>query len=102
MYRRYDNSSQEKDTLKKQGFYVKRTWRHCRVLALQRDHYLCQDCKEKGKVTIATEVHHIIPLEQRPDLALELSNLRSLCRQCHEATKLRSKPVRAGIRVIKI
>ncbi len=32
----------------------------------------------------AQMVHHIIPISERPDLALNLSNLRSLCYECHE------------------
>ncbi len=31
----------------------------------------------------AVMVHHIIPVEERPDLALDLNNLRSLCSECH-------------------
>lgn len=29
---------------------------------LRRTNYLCEDCQAEGKVTIATEVHHDIPL----------------------------------------
>lgn len=32
----------------------------------------------------AQMVHHIIPITERPDLALNLSNLRALCYECHE------------------
>lgn len=32
----------------------------------------------------ATMVHHIEPLEKRPDLALDLDNLVSLCDDCHD------------------
>jgi 5-methylcytosine-specific restriction endonuclease McrA len=90
-------------TLKERGFYTGRLWRRCRQLALHRDKYMCQDCKAKGKVVPATEVHHVIPLEDRPDLALELSNLRCLCHDCHEKTKHKAKTkAREGMRVIKI
>ena len=30
------------------------------------------------------EVHHIIPIEERPDLAFVEDNLMSVCRECHE------------------
>lgn len=30
------------------------------------------------------EVHHIIPLEERPDLAFEDNNLITLCQEAHE------------------
>lgn len=90
-------------TLKEQGFYTKAAWRRCRQLALHRDMYQCQDCKDKGKMTRATEVHHVIPLEDRPDLGLELSNLRCLCHDCHEATKHKAEQAKAyNMRVIRI
>ena len=88
-------------TLKEQGFYMGRTWRRCRKLALQRDNYLCQSCLRQGRTTVATEVHHIIPLEQRRDLALSIDNLMSLCHECHEATKRARVEAPAGVRVIK-
>lgn len=101
---REENAPQKNKTLKEQGFYVKRPWRHCRRLALQRDNYLCQDCLARNIITTATEVHHIIPLEERPDLALTLSNLRSLCYDCHALTRLRAatRSYPKGVRVIKI
>lgn len=64
-------------------FYRSRAWLRCRLLALQRDHYLCQPCYRGGKFTAANTVHHIEALEKRPDLALELSNLESICPSCH-------------------
>ena len=60
-------------------------WRRVRLEALRRDHYLCQDCLERGDLTAATEVHHLIPIELAPHLRLVLSNLRSLCKPCHSA-----------------
>lgn len=95
----------DKLTLKEQGFYHKTAWRRLRLLALQRDNFLCQDCLKKGIIRTAREVHHIIPLEERPDLGLVLKNLRSLCHDCHEATKTRqpksSRP-HPRVRIIKI
>ena len=98
-------SAQEKPTLKNQGFYHTPAWRRIRVMALQRDHYLCTACLKKHRFTKATEVHHIKPLEDFPELALDLDNLTSLCWQCHEETKdhgRRVTTVPSGVRVIKI
>ena len=90
-------------TLKEQGFYHMPAWRRCRQLALHRDNYQCQDCKEAGRFTAATEVHHVIPLEDRPDLGLEVSNLRSLCHACHDKTKLKEQQRKEyKMRVIQI
>ncbi len=64
-------------------FYESPAWRRTRRVALKRDNHECQDCKEQGGYSKATDVHHIKHLKDRPDLALELSNLRSLCGACH-------------------
>jgi 5-methylcytosine-specific restriction endonuclease McrA len=94
--------SPEKSTLKKQGFYHTPAWRRLRVVALQRDHYQCQHCLRRSVIRTATEVHHIKPLEEYPDLALDLDNLDSLCRSCHEDTKTRGAVVLPqGVRIIK-
>lgn len=96
---------EKKDSLKKQGFYHTSAWRRIRLMALQRDHYLCQACLKNHVFTKATEVHHIQPLEDFPSLALELSNLQSLCWDCHEQTKThgrRSPSVPSGVKIIKI
>lgn len=70
---------------------------------MQRDHYLCQECLRNHYVKAATEVHHIKPLEDYPELGLELDNLESLCWDCHELTKSRKgKPMPRGVRVIKV
>ena len=93
----------EKETLKAQGFYHKSAWRRIRKQALQRDHFLCQECLRRGKITQATEVHHLMDLESFPSLGLELSNLESLCWQCHEATKhTKRDTLPQGVRVIRI
>lgn len=90
-------------SLKKQGFYHKTAWRRLRKQALQRDNYLCRECLRRGKITQATEVHHIMDLETFPSLALELSNLESLCWDCHEQTKHHKRELHIpGVRIIPI
>lgn len=50
--------------------------------------YLCEVCKDKGKfVTDGLETHHIEKLVDRPDLALDNSNLICLCRNCHKLSE---------------
>jgi len=89
-------------------FLVSSVWRRCREDALRRDKYMCQTCLKKGRITLYTdeaplEVHHIISRKERPDLSLELSNLISLCHDCHEETKQRTRTIsKRGIRIIKI
>jgi len=101
--KRNGSSAPQVVTLKERGFYQSRPWRAVRLLALQRDHYLCQECLKRKRFKTATEVHHIRPLEEFPELGLELSNLQSLCWDCHEATKHRQSVVHpSGVRIIKV
>lgn len=64
-------------------FYRSPEWRAKRQEILQRDNGECQQCKREGKFSPANTVHHIEPLLDRPDLALEDDNLESLCPACH-------------------
>jgi hypothetical protein len=59
-----------------------RPWERLRQQVLARDRYLCQRCLAFGRVTRATEVDHVIPLEQggRED---DSRNCQSLCHDCH-------------------
>lgn len=66
-----------------------RRWRRLRAAYLSA-HPICEDCEQAGRTTIATEVHHIRPIEERagrPDdmqeLAFNPCNLRALCKACH-------------------
>jgi 5-methylcytosine-specific restriction protein A len=64
-------------------FYKSTAWQKCREIVLIRDHRLCQPCLRAGRLTPANTVHHIQPLEERPDLALDIGNLESICPACH-------------------
>ena len=70
-------------------FYHTAAWKRARRAALQRDNGMCQECMDQYRMGVgirprrADMVHHIIPITERPDLALNLSNLRSLCFTCH-------------------
>ena len=65
-----------------------------REKVLARDKYTCQfflgkwnDGKHKPnkiKIARADTVHHIIPIKERPDLALDLGNGISLSHEAHE------------------
>jgi 5-methylcytosine-specific restriction enzyme A len=64
-------------------FYNSPTWRRAREWVLIRDHYLCQQCLQKGVLTPAEIVHHIHHLQDHPERALDESNLQSVCARCH-------------------
>ena len=56
------------------------------ILCMTNRYSHCMDRIRAGygiKPRRAVVVHHIQPIEERPDLALTLSNLRSLCEACH-------------------
>ena len=65
-------------------FYNSSEWRSLRRQALERDHCECVWCREQGRVTRNNlEVDHIKELEFYPEYALDLDNLRTLCKECH-------------------
>ena len=60
-------------------------WRRKREQIRQRDKYLCRWCLTQGRLTYTDlEVHHIVPINVDPDLALDDDNLITLCSRCHE------------------
>lgn len=66
-------------------FYRSRAWRQIREQVLERDHHECVWCAKEGKVTtkdrLTLEVDHIEELQDNPERALDIENLRALCRQ---------------------
>lgn len=64
-------------------FYHSRQWEHLRASVLRRDGYRCQICRRYGRLRQATTVHHIKHLDEYPELALDPSNLISVCTACH-------------------
>ncbi|CAI3193145.1 HNH endonuclease [Clostridium neonatale] len=65
-------------------FYKSTKWKTKRERILKRDDYMCKECKRYGKTTGATTVHHVYPLEERPELKINNNNLISLCSKCHD------------------
>lgn len=65
-----------------------RAWGEVRLLKLSRNP-LCQVRLKCDKLPLsrqrATEVHHVHPVRERPDLRLVWENLRSVCKACHRA-----------------
>ena len=66
-----------------------RRWRRLRRMVLAREP-LCRVCGEKGMLTPATQVDHIVPLADGGDNAFE--NLQSLCATCHSQKTGRGRP----------
>lgn len=74
-----EDSKKKKQT---NPFYRTKEWKKKRLEILQRSNWECEWCKAEGKVTTkdhaTLEIDHIEELSERPDLALEDSNLRVL------------------------
>lgn len=66
-------------------------WPRVRAQVLARDGYECKIQTHCGKGVgrqfgdPATEVDHVKPISERPDLRLVLSNLQSACKSCNAA-----------------
>jgi len=75
MSRQY-NATRDPDFNQRYG----RQWRKIRTLYISK-HPLCEECEKSGRLVPATEVHHIIPLDEGGSNADE--NLQALCKPCH-------------------
>lgn len=68
--------------------YNNTDWRKLRDNYIKQ-HPLCEDCLDKGKVTAAEDVHHLKSPFASGDinygLLLDGNNLRALCKECHAA-----------------
>lgn len=68
--------------------YDSRRWRAMRDYKLATDP-LCEICKAEGRVTLAVDVHHVLPIgeaatrDEALRRAYDTSNLQSLCKECH-------------------
>lgn len=59
-------------------------WRKARSNHLAQ-HPLCKFCEERGLICAAVDVDHVVPIALRPDLRLDPTNFRSLCKPCHSS-----------------
>lgn len=72
----------------KDSFYNSKVWKRTRNAYSQSVGYLCEKCLEQGLYVTGEIVHHIIPITleniNNPEITLNFSNLKLLCRSCHE------------------
>ncbi len=64
-----------------EDFNRKNSWHIVRMDVLRRDNYRCSICGKRKK---DLEVDHIIPIRMGGE-HFEKKNLRTLCKECHEA-----------------
>lgn len=68
--------------------YNSSRWRALREAKL-RETPLCEICEKEGRITPATQVHHIHEISlggsvnDMLDIAFDYNNLQSLCERCH-------------------
>ena len=72
-------------------------WMQMRSLYLQQ-YPLCDHCDRAGRVRLAQEVDHIVPLSQGGTDAFE--NLQGLCKACHAEKTAEEHPARRDKPVI--
>lgn len=68
--------------MKTKDFYKSKAWQTLRNQVMLRDKSRCKWC---GRVVFQAggpRVDHIETLKNRPDLAMDITNLRLLCAQC--------------------
>ena len=64
-------------------------WDRLRKVILARDGHLCQVCMTKGRTTPATHCDHILSKAQGG--TDDLSNLRAICRPCHDRKSIEER-----------
>ena len=74
--RQYDQYERAADVHKKYG----RSWKRVRNSYI-KEHPFCEECFKDGKMVLAEEVHHILPVSRGG--TNEVSNLMALCQSCH-------------------
>lgn len=85
---RADYSADRKD---RQVFYVSAKWRRLRARHLHSEP-LCRRCKSDGRFVQATVVDHIFRFVNTADpLAIDPSNLQSLCDRCHNSKSAKER-----------
>lgn len=86
------------DYKKSHAFYHSTAWKAARKARLEIDGGMCVECMaefyrgERRHPKRAVMVHHVLPITERPDLALDLENMRSLCDMHHN----REHPEKGG------
>lgn len=86
--KKYQKNDSQYDA-ERRKIYNSERWRILRECKFANNP-LCEKCLEKGIITPAEDIHHIISFMSvndkllRHQLAYDYSNLMSLCKKCHQ------------------
>jgi len=64
---------------------------YLRNRAKARDNYTCQHCGLKSEMKGFMDVDHIKPIARNPELRLELTNMITLCPNCHRIKSMKER-----------
>lgn len=89
---RYCNNHRRKQKNKgsnNKSFYNSQAWKDVKSYCYQRDKGKCTKC---GKFVFghSAQHHHIVPINEQPELKLESDNITTLCPQCHMLVEKKS------------
>lgn len=70
-----------------------------RSQVFDRDNYTCQGCGQHGGYL---EADHVMPWAYYPEMRYDILNGRTLCRKCHDKTKVGYKKLKAEFPELKI
>lgn len=73
------NNRLSNEDIERRKLYKSPAWRKIREIKLNNEPI----CESENCESPAVDVHHIKDVKDRPDLALSMSNLEALCKQCH-------------------
>jgi len=95
-HKRASNAEYEKNARDKNAtrHYHNARWDRLRQMQLGREP-LCCSCKERGRLTTATHVDHIVEIADG-GAVYDIDNLQSLCKPCHSSKTLRVRHARRG------
>jgi len=81
-----DNQSEKRKTAN--SLYHSSSWKSLRITKLSANP-LCQQCEQEGRITLATDVHHIQKFmnqatdEMKIAYFYDYNNLMAVCSKCH-------------------
>ena len=78
-----NNYKNPKNNTMTEKFYSSKQWQQLREYVRARDKHLCQDCLKESRITLATQVHHIVSILKDWDKRFDEENLVSLCNEHH-------------------